>query len=696
MQSLKGSVAAAALLVSVARADDASSNPLSTVLGLMDELAAKIKADGAAEEKAYKEYFEWCDDVSTDKNQQITTATAQKEKLTATISELKAEIEAADTKINELSSSISSGEKELAEATSIREKEAAEFAASEKELAEAVDTMARAMQILEKEMAKSPGSFAQISTADTSKVMEALQVVVDAAGFAASDRNRLVALVQARQGSDEEDSETGAPAAAVYESKSGSIIDVIADMQSKAEEELAELRKSERTAQHNFNMLKQSLEDQLAVDNKDMDATKNKKAADSEAQATAQGELDVTTKDLKATTESLASSNANCMTVAADHEASLKSRAEELKVVAEARKIVADSAGGAGEQTYSLLQVSAQSRATLARNEIVAMIKKLARQQHSSALAQLASRVTAVVRYGAKGSADPFVKIRGLIEDMIAKLENEAKEEATEKAYCDEEMSKTTASKKELDTEIAKLTTKIDQDAASSTELKAEVKDLQSELATMEKEQSEAEKVRSDEHAEYLVVKEDLEKGIAGVRKALDLLTEYYAAGSSFVQQPAPPQGHSKSEGAGGSIINILQVCESDFAENLAKVETEESDAQSAFDTNTQEYKVTKTEKDADVKYKTQEFTALDKNIADLSGDRDTANTEVSAVNEYLEKLKDRCVAKPETYEDRKKRRDAEVAGLKEALNVLENETALLQQRKGKKRSMRGAALAAH
>merc|ERR1719181_1973981 len=108
-----------------------------------------------------------------------------------------------------------------------------------------------------------------------------------------------MALVQSRDSAEDDDSETGAPAAAVYESKSGSIVDVIADMQAKAEEQLAELRKAEKNAQHNYAMLKQSLEDQLAVDNKDMDAEKSKKAADSEAKATAEGELEITSKDLK-------------------------------------------------------------------------------------------------------------------------------------------------------------------------------------------------------------------------------------------------------------------------------------------------------------------------------------------------------------------------------------------------------------
>ena len=106
----------------------------------------------------------------------------------------------------------------------------------------------------------------------------------------------------------------------------------------------------------------------------------------------------------------------------------------------------------------------------------------------------------------------------------------------------------------------------------------------------------------------------------------------------------------------------------------------------------TQENKITKATKEQGVKYKTQEFTGLDKAISELTADKESKSTELSAVLEYLEKLTDRCVAKPETYEMRKKRRDAEIEGLKQALNILENETAFMQRKRHG--SMRGALTA--
>merc|ERR1712003_396463 len=106
-----------------------------------------------------------------------------------------------------------------------------------------------------------------------------------------------------------------------------------------------------------------------------------------------------------------------------------------------------------------------------------------------------------------------------------------------------------------------------------------------------------------------------------------------------------------------------------------------ESDAQSEYDKTTQENEVTRTTKEQDVKYSTQEFKGLDKSIAEFSADRQTENTELNAVLEYYSKIKDRCIAKPETYEERKRRREAEISGLKEALTVLKEETAFVQRK---------------
>merc|ERR1719352_58530 len=106
----------------------------------------------------------------------------------------------------------------------------------------------------------------------------------------------------------------------------------------------------------------------------------------------------------------------------------------------------------------------------------------------------------------------------------------------------------------------------------------------------------------------------------------------------------------------------MLEVVESDFAKDLAVEETQEADSEVEYQKTTQTNKVTKTIKEQDVTYKTKEFKALDKTLAELSGDKETANTELSAVLDYDGKIKERCIAKPESYEVRKQRREAEVA----------------------------------
>jgi len=667
------------------------SNPLGKVIDLLNELSAKIVKEGEDEAKAYEEYVQWCQSAVQETGFAIQSATKEKGELEAKITELSSEIDAAGTKIEELASTISTNEADMKSAAEIRAKELTEFLASEKELMEVISAIDRAISILGKEAEKNPASFAQTFNTKVQTVLQSLSLVADAAAFSVTDRKSLLALAQSQN--DQGEDEFGAPAAAAYKSHSSGILDVLEDMKEKAESQLAELRKAEGAAQHNYEMLKSSLEAQVTADTKDLKAEKSGKAEAEEGKANAAGDLKMTIKELENADETLATAKSTCMKVGADHEMTVKAREEELKVIAEAKKILVETTSGAAEQTYSFLQLAVFSgsklhtRSDLAQAEVVALVKRLARQHHSAALAQLASKVAAVLQYGAANGEDPFAKVKGLIQDMIEKLEAEGQSEASEKAYCDEQMAKTQAKKEELDDDIAKLTVKIDKATSKSAKLKEDVQELENELAALTKLQAEMDSIRQESHTDYSNAKADLELGLEGVRKALGALRTYYGGAASMIQagmdaqQPAMPVTHTKADGAGQGIINLLEVVESDFATNLAKEETEEADAQSEYDKTTQENKISKTLKEQDVKYKTQEIKALSKSLSELSADRQSASAEHAAVMEYYDQIKARCIAKPETYEERKKRREAEIAGLKQALDILENETAFMQRK---------------
>merc|ERR1719443_1821950 len=228
-------------------------------------------------------------------------------------------------------------------------------------------------------------------------------------------------------------------------------------------------------------------------------------AESQEGKATAEGDLASTSKDLADDTATKSTLHQDCMTAAEEFELATKSRGEELNALATAKKVIVEATGGAAQQSYGLNQISflqLSNSADLSKAEAIRFVRDLARKSKSPALAQLASRMSAAVRLGS-GAGDPFAKIKGLITDMIATLESEAEEDASQKAYCDKEMSETTAKKDDLTAQSDKLSTRIAQDKAASTKLKEEVATLQNELAGMAKAKAEADDLRAEEKAAY-------------------------------------------------------------------------------------------------------------------------------------------------------------------------------------------------
>jgi len=286
----------------------------------------------------------------------------------------------------------------------------------------------------------------------------------------------------------------------------------------------------------------------------------------------------------------------------------------------------------------------------------------------------------AIQRSAVSGS-DPFTKIRGMIGSMIKKLEAEAGEQATKKAYCDKGMSETQSNQENKEDAIEKLSTQIDVMSSSSKKLKGEVATTKRELAGLARTQAEMDKLRVEEKGIYKKNKPVMEQGLEGIKTALKVLREYYAADDS-----------SSGGGAAGGIVGMLEVVESDFSKGIAGMVTEEETARAEYETETQDNNVAKATKEQDAKFKTAEHIGLDKTINEAQSDRNAVNEELSAVNEYFASIKKECIAKPDTYEEKVKRREQEMAGLKEALDTLEGSgAAALLQRSTSHKTLRGA-----
>merc|ERR1719464_501586 len=466
MRSVLVAVAAFGMAV-VVRAD----SPVGKVVSMISELQATIVKEGEVAQKEYEEYSEWCEDRARNLGFEIKTGTSESESLKASINQEIASMESLQAEVEKLSASIATDQADLKAAIHIRDVESKDFEAGAKDSVETIDMLKRATGILEREMSK--GSSMLQSAAGS--LTDAFAVMVQASLISSADMTRLTALVQdaqkERDASDDED--LGAPAADVYKSHSGNILETLQDLTETAEAQLADARNKETSNLNHFQMLKQSLEDSIRVETGELNDARKAIAASQGRKSAATGDLRVTTSDLAADEKAKATLHHNCMTKASTFEAETKSRGEELKALAEAKKVIVEATGGAALAQTSFLQtarVGLTSGADLAGLEVVHLIRDLARKQGSSALTQLASRMSSAMH-----SRDAFAKIKGLISDMIARLEQEAGADATKKAYCDKELSETNAKKEEKSKEIAKLSSRIDQMSAKSTQLKDEV-----------------------------------------------------------------------------------------------------------------------------------------------------------------------------------------------------------------------------
>jgi chromosome segregation ATPase len=316
------------------------------------------------------------------------------------------------------------------------------------------------------------------------------------------------------------------------------------------------------------------------------------------------------------------------------------------------------------------------------RSAAVDVLMTAAKKLHAPELSALAMQMR----------ADPFAKIKKLIQGLIERLVKEAAEEATQKGFCDTEMGKARHSRDQSVGKVEETSSAIKQGEASRKKLTMKIERLGQEVSDLRDDLKAETNTRQAEKAENEETLASAQEGKVAVKQAIKIMKEHYAGaktkarvangGNAVLLQGSPVDRDAGAAGASkgayggaqkraGGIVDMLEVIASDFERAMKQTADAESKAHEDF---TEFSKVTKSaiaDKETDKKHAERD---LEETEAKLASDIEHLQQHQEMLDislQQLDKLRPACIDTGMTHEERKARREEEIEALQNALSLL-------------------------
>jgi len=689
-------------------------NPVEKVTTLLEKLQGEIEAEGKAEAEAYDDYACFCKDQADDKQYAIEKFIQQENVLKGKIEDKTARKASLDQEIAEHNEEIQKLEGEAESAKAIRDDENAAYSDRTANLGKAIDQMERAIAALsasKDDMTDSKAQLTQFSA--TIKNSVALAGLL---GLATNTYNLLAMLQQP-------------DTSHAYSYHSNEVIGTLKSLLKNFKQKKIAVDNEERATNQEFEMTAGARRNQIK-------SLQKSAAEKSTASASLEEELNEHSTELQETEYShnadsnfLADLTTKCEQKSKDFDERSSTRTNELTAISKAiellkgdvskmygsnklglvaarrvasKTIVEEVApkvqdnfaeDAAESQLDELETVSFLQKKPTGRAQVLGFLTDKATVLKSAAIATLLVKI--------RDSPSPFAKVKQMIQDLVARLVAEAEDEASQKAWCDEEMASTTADRDDAQLELEGLNALHTEKSALSDQLTDQINTLSQELADLQKALNEETVLREKEHAENILTLEESQAGLEAVSGAIDFLNEFYNPGA-FIQKkqapsnaaegyerqvsanagsdgqtvddkaPAQLESSSKTD-ASKSIIGLMEVIKSDFENTLDKTQVDEDAADAAYQTFKSDTETDIADKTELKGTKEQERTDAGLAIEQAKADIKTQSEMLNNALEELLKLKPVCVDTGMSSEERVARREQEIASLKEALKILQN-----------------------
>merc|ERR1719335_1631394 len=589
------------LLTAAAGQEEAKKpSPIRKVVTMIEDMKATVEKEGEEDKAAYDKYACWCQTNDAEKTKAIEDAEKAIEDLSALIEELAGLQSQLKTEIEKLEEDIAKNQQALDTAQAQRDKEKAEFEAQEADLKEALSALKSAVDVLQEvqlmqkqgkagdnEMGLALLQVRNIVHRNLRHYQDVMQADLwDFLGsYGDGDKGFLPKQQLSALATGENQPIEGGGAAAgakSYNSRSGQILGMVKQMMETMGKDLADAQKEELTALISFHKLTAAKREEIAAATEQKDAKTEALAKSVQDDANAKQDLEDTKAQMAADQKFLIELKKNCKIEDEAYAARTKIRGDELIALGEvlkiltgdaARDLFARSVGTSFLQANSLSSTQARllAKQKQARTSAASRILKAAKSTKDGQLALLAVSV----------KLDKFVKVKKAMDDLLAELKKQQKDEYEKNEFCkkeidaNEDMTKVkTHEKEDLEDKHAELENTI-------SVLTKEIEALNTEVAEMEVSLKRAGEDRKGENADFQAQVADQRAVVSILNMALDRLKMFYEK-KGFVQvgvhnqeaeeqaPPPKPKGYEKSGGAGGVmqvIAMIIQAAEEEEQE---------------------------------------------------------------------------------------------------------------------------------
>merc|ERR1719272_463158 len=702
----KASQAADAKAADAKAADSSKMAAVNKVVQMLVDLQQQVLSEGEAEAATYNKFACFCKTTQGDKTASIKSNKDDKTSLTADITKLSGERDSLDTKIAGLNENIKDAESAMNKANQKRDGELKVYKTNEDDMKAAISALQNAIKVM-----KSSKTPSLVELQSIGKTIKQAALMADVLGLGGDEANKAATFfLQQSAGDVPVEMED-------YKFHGGGIIKTLENLLGKFRTEKADVDADEVKRVQAHSIFTQDKTDLVKAKTLEMEESKQTRDGKIEDIGTASQELTTTSATLLDDMQYLDQVNTMCSEKAKTWDQRSKVRANELTAITQATGIVKSTVAAKTQSStirfaqtavslhladavanddsametieaevesveapgfLQKLQIKSHKQAPsdAGREIIINLLKGTGMKLHSTLLTALATRI----------AADPFAKIKKLIQELIERLLSEAANESSQKGWCDKAMADASQKRQYAADEIEGLNSKMAKLAALSDKLKEELSNLADDTKELNANVAAAEKARKDEKSENANTVTEANAGLDAVKMAIDILDKFYKTAAkasvdlSLAQGPAddaPDAGFDNGEayqGAGaesGGIIGMLEVIESDFVRTIAetkKAETQAEDEHLAFMT---ESGMSLAEKTMATKEKTRLKDETDSNFNDAEASLGSQSIILTTSIEELMELKPTCIDTGMSYSDRVAMREQEIASLKKALCIL-------------------------